>query len=252
VIFGDGSEGKQLESATREAGKLPPWRLILFGPPGAGKGTQAYLLNERFGACHLSTGEVFRDALGRSGSAPSAALASAREYMHRGALVPDAIVWELVRERTECFRCPAGFLLDGFPRTLAQAESLSRFLEEEDLPLSAVVDYDLPLTEIVARLSGRRVCEKCRSNFHITEQPPQTEDVCDHCGGRLYHRDDDRPDSIAIRMEGYKNSTAPLIEYYERLGLLVQVPAGGSPEDIFARTIAALDARRKAARPQGS
>lgn len=220
-----------------------PWRLVLLGAPGVGKGTQADLLHQRLGACHLSTGDVFR-AANRLDCNPSPAMKAALEYMCRGALVPDTIVWEMVRERSSCFRCHGGFVLDGFPRTLVQAESLKQLLEEEKLPLTAVVNYELPLNEIVDRLSGRRTCEECKAVFHITRQPSKTGDQCDRCGGRLFQREDDRPESVNVRMEAYERSTAPLIEFYQRLNLLMPVAADGSPEKIFARTLKSLEARR--------
>jgi adenylate kinase len=146
----------------------------------------------------------------------------------------------MVRERSVCLACGCGFILDGFPRTVNQAEALKHHMESEQIPLSAVVNYELPLAEIVRRLSGRRTCEKCRAVFHMTNHPPQQEGVCDHCGGRLYQREDDRPESITVRLTAYHNSTAPLIQFYKDLGLLISVPADGSPEEIFQRTIAAL------------
>lgn len=219
-----------------------PWRLVLLGAPGVGKGTQADLLREHLGACHLSTGDVFRAAGSREACEPSPAMKAALEHMRRGALVPDMTVWEMVRERGACIRCGGGFILDGFPRTLAQAEALKGHMESENLSLSAVVNYELPLDEIVARLSGRRTCEKCKAVFHVTGQPPKEEGVCDHCGGRLYQREDDRPESITVRLEAYERSTAPLIQFYKELGLLVSVAAAGPPAEIYQNTIAALEA----------
>jgi adenylate kinase len=219
------------------------WRLILLGAPGVGKGTQADLLHQRLGACHLSTGDVFRAAASRSDCQPSPAMVTALEYMRRGALVPDSTVWEMVRERSGCLRCRGGFILDGFPRTLGQAESLKGLMENEKLSLTAVVNYELPLDEIVTRLSGRRTCEKCKAVFHVTRQPSKTEGVCDRCGGRLYQREDDRPESITVRMEAYERSTAPLIKFYGELGLLTPVAATGSPAEIVARTLVALETR---------
>ncbi len=225
-----------------EAGQ--PWRLILLGAPGVGKGTQADLLHSRLGACHLSTGDVFRAAATRKDCALSPAMQQALEYMRRGELVPDTTVWEMVRERRSCLRCRGGFILDGFPRTLGQAESLKQLLEEETLPLHAVVNYSLPLGEIVERLSGRRTCAQCKAVFHITRQPSRTGDICDRCGGRLYQREDDRPESITVRMTAYENSTAPLIRFYEDLGLLLTVLADGTPDEILARTLVELEKRR--------
>ena len=219
---------------------VPRWRLVLLGAPGVGKGTQAQLLHQRLGACHLSTGDVFRAAATRKDCAPSPAMATALDYMRRGELVPDTTVWEMVRERAGCLRCAGGFLLDGFPRTLNQAESLSQLLRAENLPLNAVVDYELPVAEIVSRLSGRRTCTSCKAVFHIANQPPQRENVCDHCGATLFQREDDRPESIKVRLAAYDQSTAPLIDFYRRQNLLVSIPATGSPHEICSRTVAAL------------
>lgn len=220
-----------------------PWRLVLLGAPGVGKGTQADLLHQRLKACHLSTGDVFRAAATRNGCDQSPAMKAAMDYMRRGALVPDSTVWDMVRERTDCLRCRGGFVLDGFPRTLSQAEALKGLLDEEKIPLTAVVNYELPLTEIVERLSGRRTCKACKAVFHVTHQPSKTEGLCDRCGGHLLQREDDRPESITVRMEAYQRSTAPLIAFYQAIGLLVPVAADGSPEDIYVRTMTALDAR---------
>ena len=153
--------------------RYSPWRLVLLGAPGVGKGTQADLLRQRLGACHLSTGDVFRAAGSRCDCEQTPAMKAAMEYMRRGELVPDSTVWEMVRERSACLRCGGGFILDGFPRTLAQAEALKQHMENERLSLSAVVNYELPLAEIVTRLSGRRTCEKCKAVFHVTRQPPE-------------------------------------------------------------------------------
>src|SRR5271157_3133170 len=217
-----------------------PWRIVLLGAPGVGKGTQADLLNLRLGACHLSTGDVFRAAKGRDECELSPAMKAALECMRRGDLVPDSTVWDMVRERSGCLRCGGGFLLDGYPRTLAQAESLNQLMHGENISLSAVVNYELPLDEIVFRLCGRRTCKTCKAVFHLTNQPPKSEGQCDHCGGTLYQRDDDRPESISVRLEAYDLSTSPLITFYKQLGLLLSIPATGSPEDICARTLMAL------------
>lgn len=217
-----------------------PWRLVLLGAPGVGKGTQALLLSQRLGACHLSTGDVFRAAGGRSDCDQTPAMTAALAHMRRGELVPDTTVWEMVRERTGCLHCGGGFILDGFPRTLSQAEALKQHMENEKLALHAVVNYELPLDEIVSRLSGRRTCKQCKAVFHITGQPPKKEGVCDHCGGPLFQREDDRPEAIKVRMEAYQRSTMPLIEFYSGLGLLMPVAATGSPEEICGRTMGAL------------
>ncbi len=243
MIAPHGCEGPPAECSEPPEKDGHLWRLVLLGAPGVGKGTQADLLHARLGACHLSTGDVFRAAAMRADCVPSPAMQSALDFMRRGALVPDATVWEMVRERSGCLRCQGGFLLDGFPRTLAQAQALKQALAKDGLSLNAVVDYELPLAEIVSRLSGRRTCEKCKAVFHVSQQPPKTEGICDHCGCRLHHREDDRPESITTRMQAYKRSTAPLIDYYRQQGLLVPVAAKSSPEEICARTLAALEQR---------
>ena len=229
-------------SAPPEAGSCR--RLVLLGAPGVGKGTQAQLLSRKLGACHLSTGDVFRAAGGRPDCSQSPAMSAALQHMRRGELVPDTTVWEMVRERSGCLHCCGGFLLDGFPRTLGQAESLKNLMETEQLSLDAVINYDLPLDEIVARLSGRRTCRKCKAVYHVTGQLSKVEGVCDHCGGELFQRDDDRPESITVRMEAYSRSTKPLIDFYTALGVLVTVPATGSPEEICERSLAALASRK--------
>jgi adenylate kinase len=219
------------------------WRLVLLGAPGVGKGTQAELLTERLGACHLSTGDVFRAAGKRADCEQSPAMKASLEYMRRGELVPDSTVWEMVRERSGCLLHCGGFILDGFPRTLAQAESLKALMENDRLALSAVVNYELPVDEIVRRLSGRRTCEQCKSVFHLSERPPKVNGVCDRCGGRLYQREDDRPESINVRLQAYERSTAPLVQFYKNLGLLTPIVAKGSPAEILERTMEQLRAR---------
>ena len=164
----------------------------------------------------------------------------AQDYMRRGALVPDSTVWAMVRERACCLSCGGGFILDGFPRTVGQAESLKNYMDGEHLTLTAVVNYELPINEIVQRLSGRRTCERCRAVCHILSKPPKVAGICDVCGGKLFQREDDRPESITVRMDAYNKSTAPLIDYYKNLGLLISVPATGSPAEIFERTVKLL------------
>ncbi|HVM59715.1 MAG TPA: adenylate kinase [Verrucomicrobiae bacterium] len=220
------------------------WRLVLLGAPGVGKGTQAQLLSERLGACPLSTGDIFRAAKGLAPQERTPAMSAALEYMKRGELVPDTTVLEIVRERVGCLQCPSGFLLDGFPRTVAQAEALQTLLKENDLALDAVVNYELPTDEIVARISGRRVCPKCKATFHVTALPTKAPGVCDHCGTPVIQRDDDRPEVVRVRLATYEKSTAPLIKFYEDGGLLVSVVADTAPEEVLARTLKALERRR--------
>jgi adenylate kinase len=217
-----------------------PRRLVLLGAPGVGKGTQAELLGARLGACHLSIGDVFRNAktLGECDRTPTMIIAL--EHLRCGQLVPDEIVLGLVVERSRCLRCKGGFLLDGFPRTIGQAVALDKLLASQDIRLDAVLSYDLPLEKIVARLSGRRTCAVCKAVFHLDVRPPKSAGICDHCGSGLHQREDDRPESIRVRMLAYEQSTAPLTDFYQRKGILFSILADGSPEEIFEHTLLAL------------
>jgi adenylate kinase len=206
-----------------------------------GKGTQAELLCKTLGACHLSTGDIFRAA--QCQTEPSPALKAALEAMRRGDLVPDDVVVALVRERAGCLRCRGGFLLDGFPRTAAQADALDAMLAEQGLGLDAVVSYELPLEEVVARLGGRRTCPGCKAVYHLAARPPRAQGTCDQCGGPLVQRDDDRPHAIRVRMRAYEQCTRPLADYYQRSGKLVSVRASGTPEEILGRTTQSLNER---------
>jgi adenylate kinase len=151
------------------------------------------------------------------------------------------VVVAIVRERAGCLRCRGGFLLDGFPRTCAQAEALDIMLTEQGVTLDAVLSYELPLEEIIARLSGRRTCPVCKSVYHIATRPSRVKGVCDHCGGKLIQREDDRPESIRTRMLAYEKSTRPLLDYYGHMGNLVPVLASGTPEEILKRTLCSLN-----------
>lgn len=237
-------QGPSVRCESAPQGDHPPYRLVLLGAPGVGKGTQADLLSQRLGACHLSTGDMFRAAGSCAECEQSPVIQEALAYMRRGELVPDSIVWQMVRERLICLQCSGGFVLDGFPRTLGQARSLKRLLDEQGIWLTAVVNYDLPIAEIVARLGGRRTCEKCKAVYHLTERPPKAADRCDRCKSKLFQREDDRPESIKVRMEAYERSTAFLIDFYRKSGLLMQVPATGTPDEICQRTVAELEPRR--------
>ena len=219
-----------------------PLRVVLLGPPGVGKGTQAKLLSEKTRACHLSTGDLFRCALGETAASP--AMRAASEAMRRGELVSDDLVIELVRERGRCLRCRGGFLLDGFPRTKVQAEALEGLLDELDVRLDAAVLFALPTETIVARLSGRRTCGACQAVFHLTSQPPAVSGICDDCGGRLIQRDDDRPQTVRVRMQAYERQIQPLVDFYASRGKLCKVDAVGSPDSIVSRTLETLDRRK--------
>lgn len=217
-----------------------PLRLVLLGAPGVGKGTQASLLAERLGPCHLSTGDVFRAARTLDACERTPALNAAIGAMQRGELVDDETVMRMVRERTRCLRCGGGFLLDGFPRTLAQAYALEALLEAECVRLDAVISYELPLERVVARIAGRRVCPGCKAVFHLQAQPPRRLGYCDHCGATLVQREDDHPRAVRVRMKAYQRATAPLALHYAHQGLLRQVAADGTPEEVYAHTLSLL------------
>ncbi|MGB9691354.1 MAG: adenylate kinase [Candidatus Sumerlaeaceae bacterium] len=220
-----------------------PYRLVLLGAPGVGKGTQAELLSERLQACQLSTGDIFRTAKAADPSALTPPMRDALGYMQRGELVPDDTVIALVRERMTCLRCPYGFLLDGFPRTVQQAEALDEMLSQANLHLDFVLNYVLPLEEVVDRLSGRRTCRVCKTTYHVVTKPPRQPGICDKCGGELYQREDDRAESIRVRLQAYQESTAPLVDYYATHGILRTISAEGTPQEIFERTMQLLNER---------
>ena len=207
-----------------------------MGTPGAGKGTQGALLASRYGACHVSTGDMLRDAA-RQGTPLGL---EARRYMDDGHLVPDDLVTGIVADRLASSECGKGFLLDGFPRTVPQAEALGRLLEERGQPLDAVVLIAVPTDEVVRRLSGRRVCPSCGTMFHVALQPPATPGRCDRCGGALVQREDDREETIRHRLAVYTRETAPVLEHYRRAGLLHEVDGTGTREDVARHVEAAL------------
>lgn len=238
----------QCEPPVAYSGKA--YRLVLLGPPGVGKGTQAELLCEALGTCHLSTGDIFRAA--QCQREPSPALQQALAAMRRGELVSDDVVVAIVRERVGCLRCRGGFLLDGFPRTCTQAEALDLMLDEQGVTLDAVLSYELPLKDIISRLSGRRTCRACKGVYHIVTRPPQLKGICDHCGSELIQREDDRPESIRTRMHAYEESTLPLTDYYERSGILVPVWASDTPDEILNRSLRLLQERLARTGAKGS
>ena len=217
------------------------WRLVLLGPPGAGKGTLAGLLFNALGACPLSTGDVFRAAKGRP-IAPGSAMAAAQAQMVRGELVTDETVLGLIRERGRCLHCSGGFMLDGFPRTLAQAQALDALLAEEKIQLDAVLNLELPDDKLVARLSGRRVCPKCKAVFHVATQKPRKPGICDECGSALVQRPDDQAESVCVRLDAYHAATQPVAGYYRAQGLLIPVVAEGAPGDVLGRALDGLAA----------
>lgn len=214
-------------------------RLILMGPPGAGKGTQAKRLAARYGIAHLSTGDMLRAAI--AGGTPAGLAAKA--HVESGGLVPDEVVVRIVAERLADDDCAGGFLLDGFPRTIGQAEALERTLAEADWPLDAVVLIELDPETIVRRIADRRSCRECGAVYHLVYSPPRQEGVCDACGARdaLIQREDDKPETMRRRLDVYRRQTEPLIAYYERAGLLRQADGTGTIEETFERVLAALE-----------
>ena len=211
-------------------------RLVLVGPPGAGKGTQAEFIAEHFGVPKVSTGDIFRANV--SGGTELGRMA--KKYMDAGDLVPDEVTNAMVRERLAEPDAQSGFLLDGFPRNVAQAGELDGILHELGAPLSVVLDLDVDFDEVVKRLSGRRVCKKCGHVWHVEFDPPRAVGVCDRCDGELYQRDDDQPETVRHRLEVYHVQTEPLIEFYRDAGKLVAIDAFGAVEDVTERAIAAL------------
>lgn len=213
-------------------------RVVFLGPPGAGKGTQAKFLQEKYGACQVSTGDILRKAV--QDHTPLGKKAA--EYLDKGELVPDDVVLDLVAERLQQKDCEKGFILDGFPRTVAQAEGLERILEHLGRGLDSVLCLQLPQEVIIRRLSGRRNCRKCGGLYHAAWSPPRRDGVCDQCGGELYQRQDDREETVAARLRVFDAQTAPLAEYYRKKGLLRPINGEGSVEEIRGRVFQALGA----------
>ncbi len=198
--------------------------IILMGPPGAGKGTQAKILVEEYGLKHISTGDILREAV-KKGTPLGI---KAKEYMDKGELVPDDVMVGLIREVLP----KDNFILDGFPRTLPQAEALERMLKEEGIKIDAVIFFDVDDDVIVERLSGRRSCPSCGAVYHIKYNPPRNDEICDRCGTKLVQRDDDREEVVRKRLEVYRKQTEPLINYYREKGILRVVDGTKSVEDV--------------------
>jgi adenylate kinase len=210
----------------------------MIGPPGAGKGTQARMLCERFGVPQVSTGDMLREAQ-RAGTPLGR---EAQRYMDEGRLVPDDVVIGIVEQRLAADDARPGFILDGFPRTVAQAEALDTMLGRQSIPLDAVVAIDVPRADLIERLAGRQVCRTCGTMFHRTFDPPTMSGVCDRCQGALYQRDDDREDRITRRLDQLAKEVAPVAEYYRRKGLLRTVDGTGSRDEVLRRITASLPA----------
>jgi adenylate kinase len=207
-------------------------RIILLGPPGAGKGTQAELLAQHLGLIHISTGDILRENVEKGTELGL----RAKRFMDRGKLVPDDLVVDIVVARLKN-KGKKGFVLDGFPRNLAQARALNKLLVELDLPLDMVFYLALKEDEILKRLSARLFCPNCGANYNEISSPPQISGRCDNCGGSLEKREDDQPQTIRSRLKVYKAETAPLIEYYKASGLLEEVPASGEVAEVHQRLL---------------
>ena len=213
-------------------------RVVMIGPPGAGKGTQARLLGERYGVPQISTGDMLREAQ-RDGTALGR---EAQRYMDDGRLVPDDIVIGIVERRLDVDDCRNGCILDGFPRTVAQAEALDAMLKRRGTPLDAAVSVEVPRAELVERLSGRLVCRTCGAMYHRTFDPPSSPGTCDCDQGELYQRADDREDRITLRLDQLAKEVAPVADYYRRRGLLREIDGTGSRDDVLQRITASLPA----------
>ncbi len=211
--------------------------LLLIGPPGAGKGTQAARLKERMQIAHLSVGDMLREAVKRGTPIGRAA----REVMERGELVPDELVGQMVARRLAETDCASGFVLDGYPRNLSQALRLSEILEGMGRRLQRAIALQLPLVELLRRLTGRRICSSCGAGYHLVFQQPKQEGLCDTCRGALLQRPDDREEVVRERLKVYEEQTRPLLDHYRSLGLLAEVDGAGTVEEVTERIATALD-----------
>ncbi len=212
-------------------------RLALFGPPGAGKGTQAQLLRERLGLAHISTGDLFRSHLHQGTPLGT----KAAEYMNQGLLVPDDLVIEMVMDKIVEVGRDSGFILDGFPRTREQAVALDKVLEEKAIPLDSALLVDVPQDELVKRLGGRFLCRSCQSPFNLEPDQFDSPPRCNRCGGELYQREDDRAEAVQVRIGVYQDQTAPVLDFYRENGLLKAISGVGAIEEINARALEALE-----------
>lgn len=206
--------------------------IVLLGPPGCGKGTQAQKIMDVMGIPQISTGDILRKAL-KDGT-PSGL--EAKKYMESGQLVPDSLVINIMRERVRASDCENGFVLDGFPRSIPQAEALDYMLKEIGRGIDIAINFDVPEEEIILRISGRRSCPGCGAMYHVKFSPSIVENICDRCGERLYQRADDNEATVRERLRVYNDQTAPLIDYYQKAGLLKNIQAGGgTPDSVFVK-----------------
>ncbi|MFZ5597462.1 MAG: adenylate kinase [Bacillota bacterium] len=210
--------------------------LLIMGPPGAGKGTQAEVLVKELNITHISTGDMFRNAI-KEGTEMGK---KAKEYMDKGALVPDEVVIGMVKDRLSQPDTKTGFLLDGFPRTVEQAKALDETLKAMNIKLDGVINIVVPLDKLMARLTGRRVCKGCGASYHVIFNPPKKEGVCNTCGGELYQRDDDNETSVGTRLKAYEEKTQPLIDYYKGQGILLDINGDQEIKSVLGDILKAL------------
>ena len=211
-------------------------RTVLLGPPGAGKGTQAVRIVEKYNVPHISTGDIFREYI-KNGTELGK---KAQEYMNKGELVPDDLVIEIATTRLLADDCKNGFLLDGFPRTVYQAEKLDAFLEAHGMKLDKVIDIEVEKEELITRLTGRRVCKACGASFHVVNIPPKTEGICDNCGGELFQRADDTVETVENRIAVYSEQTMPLVDYYTAAGNIAVINGALSLDTVFDAIVEAI------------
>ena len=210
--------------------------ILLMGPPGAGKGTQAAELVKAFAIPHISTGDMFRAAI--KGGTELGKLANS--YIKDGKLVPDEVTIGIVRERLAKDDCKKGFILDGFPRTVEQADALNGILQDLGLSLTRVLNINVPAADLIARAVGRRICKKCGATYHVEFNPPKKEDICDTCGEKLILREDDKPETVQKRLTVYHDQTQPLIDYYTKAGVLKEVDGTVDMEEVFQAIVEIL------------
>ncbi|MCR5429414.1 MAG: adenylate kinase [Lachnospiraceae bacterium] len=213
-------------------------KIVMLGAPGAGKGTQAKQIAAKYGVPHISTGDIFRANL-KEGTELGL---KAKVYMDQGQLVPDSLTLELIMDRFSKDDCRNGYVLDGFPRTIPQAEALTKALKDNNDRLDYAIDVDVPDENIINRMSGRRACAKCGGTFHIKYNPTKVEGICDLCGGELYIRNDDKPEIVQKRLVAYHEQTQPLIDYYRNEGILKTVDGTQDVDKVFEDIVAILEA----------
>ncbi len=218
--------------------------VIIMGPPGSGKGTQGKLIADKYHILALSTGDILRETV-KKGSVLGL---KAKAYMVRGELVPDEVVIGIVEERVRQWNCGRGFLLDGFPRTVVQANALERMMEKMGLAIDHVINIEIEMEELIRRLRGRRTCSRCGAMYHVLFTPPRKDGMCDICGGALYQRDDDKEKAIRSRLQFYSRQTGPVIQYYDAQGLVRSINGVGHIDDIFHRIVEAIERKERYAK----